>query len=60
MKTKDEIQREICELLGVTSALSDAMEHMHEKRMDATKRLFALHNMLRDIGDSHEPEEKNT
>jgi hypothetical protein len=49
MKTKKEIQLEIFELLGAMTALGEAMDHIQEKRMEATRELFALHQMLRDI-----------
>ena len=54
MKTKQEIQQEIFELLGAMNALSEAMDHLHEKRMDATKKLFALNHMLKDMEDKND------
>ena len=49
MKTKQEIQQEISELLGAIAALGEVMDHMHEKRMVATRKLFALHQMIKDM-----------
>jgi hypothetical protein len=54
MKTKKEIQQEIFELLGAMTALGEAMDHLHEKRMDATKKLFALNHMLKDMKEGEE------
>ena len=54
MKTKKEIQQEIFELLGAMKALGEAMDHLHEKRMKATKELFALNHMLKDMEEGEQ------
>jgi hypothetical protein len=54
MKTKKEIQQEIFELLGAMTALGDAMDHIQEKRMEATKELFALHQMFKDMEEGEQ------
>ena len=58
MKTKQEIKEEIIELYGATQALSDAMNLLHTQRMEKSKQMMALNQMLKDMdGD---PKEKNT
>ncbi len=57
MKTKQEIKDEIIELYGATQALSDAMNILHAQRMEKSKAMMALNQMLKDMdGD----EEENT
>ena len=46
MKTKEEIKDEIAELYGAYMALSEAMEHLHSKRMESAKKMSALKHML--------------
>ena len=58
MKTKQEIKEEIIELYGATQALGDAMNLLHAQRMEKSKQMMALNQMLKDMdGDS---KEKNT
>jgi len=49
MKTKEEIKEEIIELYGATQALGDAMNILHAQRMQKTKQLMALNQMLKDM-----------
>ena len=58
MKTKQEIKEEIIELYGATQALSDAMNLLHAQRMEKSKQMMALNQMLKDMDD--DPKEKNT
>lgn len=58
MKTKQEIKEEIIELYGATQALSDAMNLLHTQRMEKSKQMMALNQMLKEMDD--DPEEKNT
>jgi len=52
--TKDEIKDEINELYGATQALGQAMEQLHKQQMEATKKMFALNHMLREMeGDKN-------
>lgn len=51
MKTKQEIKDEIIELYGATQALSDAMDILHEQRMQKSKQMMALNHMLKDMDD---------
>jgi len=51
MKTKEEIKEEIIELYGATQALSDAMNFLHAQRMEKSKQMMALNNMLREMED---------
>ena len=53
MKTKEEIKEEIIELYGATQALCEAMNFLHAQRMEKSKQMFALNQMLKDM------EEKN-
>lgn len=53
MKTKEEIKEEIIELYGATQALGEAMNMLHAQRMETSKQMFALNQMLKDM------EEKN-
>ena len=53
MKTKQEIKEEIIELYGATQALGEAMNVLHAQRMEKSKQMFALNQMLKDM------EEKN-
>ena len=57
MKTKQEIKEEIIELYGATQALSDAIEILHEQRMQKSKQMMAMNQMLKDMNDG--TEEKN-
>jgi hypothetical protein len=57
MKTKQEIKDEIIELYGATQALSDAMNILHAQRMEKSKAMMALNQMLKDMDDD---EEENT
>jgi len=55
MKTKQEIKEEIIELYGATKALNDAMNILHEQRMQKSKQMMALNQMLKDMEeDDHE------
>jgi hypothetical protein len=49
MKTKQEIKDEIIELYGATQALSEAMNLLHTKRMEATKKMMSLNHMLKEM-----------
>ncbi len=57
MKTKQEIKDEIIELYGATQALSGAMNILHAQRMEKSKTMMALNQMLKDMNDD---EEENT
>ena len=54
MKTKEEIKEEIIELYGATQALGDAMNILHAQRMEKSKQMMALNQMLKDIDDDAE------
>ena len=54
MKTKEEIKEEIIELYGANKALSEAMNHLHNQQIEATKKLFALNHMLKDMEDKND------
>jgi hypothetical protein len=54
MKTKQEIKEEIIELYGATQALSDAIEILHEQRMQKSKQMIAMNQMLKDMNDGTE------
>ena len=49
MKTKQEIKEEIIELYGATQALGDAMNILHAQRMEKSKQMMALNQMLKDM-----------
>ena len=59
MKTKQEIKEEIIELYGATQALGNVMDILHAQRMEKSKQMMALNQMLKDMDDD-ESEEKNT
>lgn len=59
MKTKEEIKEEIIELYGATQALGDAMNILHAQRMEKSKQMMALNQMLKDM-DGDDTKEKNT
>ena len=59
MKTKQEIKEEIIELYGATQALGNVMDILHAQRMEKSKQMMALNQMLKDTDDD-ESEEKNT
>ena len=48
-KTVQEIKEEIIELFGATQALGDAMNILHAQRMEKSKQMMALNQMLRDM-----------
>jgi hypothetical protein len=54
MKTKQEIKEEIIELYGATKALGDAMDVLHEQRMQKNKQMMAMNQMLKDMDDGTE------
>jgi len=54
MKTKQEIKEEIIELYGATQALNDAIEILHEQRMQKSKQMVAMNQMLKDMDDGTE------
>ena len=54
MKTKEEIKDEIIELYGATTALSEAMNVLHAQRMEKSKQMMALNQMLKDMDDDAE------
>ena len=54
MKTKQEIKDEIIELYGATTALGDAMNLLHAQRMEKSKQMMALSNMLKEMGEDDE------
>ena len=58
MKTKQEIKEEIIELYGATQALGDAMNILHAQRMEKSKQMMALNQMLKDMDD--DAKEKRT
>jgi hypothetical protein len=51
MKTKQEIKEEIIELYGATQALGEAMNVLHAQRMEKSKQMMALNQMLKDMDD---------
>ena len=51
MKTKQEIKEEIIELYGATQALNEAMNVLHAQRMEKSKQMMALNQMLKDMDD---------
>ena len=53
MKTKQEIKEDIIELYGANKALSEAMNHLHNQQIEATKKLFALNQMLKDMEEDN-------
>ena len=57
MKTKQEIKEEIIELYGATQALGDAMNLLHAQRMEKSKQMMALNNMLKEMGDEDSAKE---
>ena len=57
--SKQEIKDEIIELFGATQALGDAMNLLHAQRMEKSKQMMALNQMLKDM-DGDDAEEKNT
>jgi hypothetical protein len=54
MKTKQEIKEEILELHGANEALSEVMDTIHAQCMEKMKRMFALNQMLKEMGDEEE------
>ena len=54
MKTKQEIKDEIIELFGATQALGDAMNMLHAQRMEKSKQMMALNQMLKDMDEDDE------
>jgi hypothetical protein len=54
MKTKQEIKEEIIELYGANKALSDALDALHAQRMEAMKKMMALNQMLKEMGEGEE------
>jgi hypothetical protein len=54
MKTKQEIKDEIIELYGAAQALGDAMDVLHEQRMQKSKQMMAMNQMLKDMDDGTE------
>ena len=54
MKTEEEIKEEIIELYGANKALSEAMNHLHNQQIEATKKLYALNHMLKDMEDKND------
>jgi hypothetical protein len=54
MKTKQEIKDEIIELFGATQALGDAMNLLHAQRMEKSKQMMALNQMLKDMEEEDE------
>ena len=54
MKTKEEIKEEIIELYGATQALGEAMNMLHAQRMEKSKQMMALNQMLKDMDDDAE------
>jgi hypothetical protein len=59
MKSKEEIKEEIIELYGATQALGDAMNILHAQRMEKSKQMMALNQMLKDM-DGDDTQEQNT
>ena len=58
MKTKQEIKEEIIALYGATQALGDAMNILHAQRMEKSKQMMALNQMLKDM-DNDAKENRN-
>ena len=56
MKTTQEIKDEIIELYGATQALGEAMNLLHAQRMEKSKQMMALNQMLNQMDDD-KPEE---
>jgi hypothetical protein len=42
------IKEEIAELYGAINALSNAMDYLHQQRMEKTKQMFALNQTLKE------------
>ena len=42
MKTKKEMREDLFVLVGETTALNDALDYLHNKRVEATKKMFEL------------------
>ena len=57
MKTKQEIQDEIDELMDTNTALGEMFESLHQLQMKTLKKLYALTHMLREMEDN-KPEGK--
>ena len=51
MKTKEEIKNEILELYGANEALREIQTMIHAQSMEKMKQMFALNQMLKDMGD---------
>jgi hypothetical protein len=47
--TIQEVKEEISELYGANKALGIAMDALHAQRMEITKHLFTLNQMLKDM-----------
>jgi len=59
MKTKQEIKDEIIELYGATQALSGVMDLLHAQRMEKSRAMMALNQMLKDMDDDGTEEKNN-
>lgn len=53
-KTVQEIKDEIIELYGATQALGEAMNVLHAQRMEKSKQMMALNQMLKDMQENGE------
>ena len=53
-KTVQEIKDEIIELYGATQALGEAMNVLHAQRMEKSKQMMALNQMLKDMQEGEE------
>lgn len=54
MKTKEEIKDEILELYGASKALNEAMDVLHAQRMEKSKQMMALSQMLKDMENNND------
>ena len=54
MKTKQEIKEEIAEMYGATTALGRVMDQLHMQRMEITRKMFDLNQMLKDMEDTND------
>jgi predicted nucleic acid-binding protein len=53
-KTVQEIKDEIIELYGATQALGEVMNVLHAQRMEKSKQMMALNQMLKDMQENGE------
>jgi len=54
MKTTKEIKEEIAELYGAAKALGEAIHLLHTQQKEASKKYFALCQMLKDMENKND------